>query len=56
MTCEKSASHSCPNHWTVLLPGAMPPPPPTFSHPFQGPTGQFGQWVFIDVLSVSAAK
>jgi hypothetical protein len=56
MNCEKSANNNCANHWTVPLTGAMPPPPATFSQPFQAPTGQFGQWVFIDVLSVSAAK
>jgi hypothetical protein len=56
MNCEKSANNNCANHWTVPLTGAMPPPPATFKQPYQMPNGQFGQWVFIDVLSVSAAK
>jgi hypothetical protein len=56
MNCEKSANNNCANHWTVPLTGATPAPPASFMQPYQMPTGQYGQWLFVDVLAVSAAK
>jgi hypothetical protein len=56
MNCEKSSQNNCASHWVVPLTGGGSPPPAGFMQPFQMPTGQYGQWIFFDVLKVAVAQ
>lgn len=55
MNCGPTTGNTCAAPRTVSLAGASPPPPATFVQPFQVPVGTYGQWIFIDVTSVSVA-
>jgi hypothetical protein len=56
MNCEKSSTNMCMMHWTVPgVASAMPPPPASFAQPFTNGTGQFGQWMHIDVTDIVPA-
>jgi hypothetical protein len=57
MNCEKSSTNMCANHWTVPgVASAMPAPPATFMQPFTNGSGQFGQWLYVDVTDVVPAS
>jgi len=52
--CGPTQGNQCQAPRTVSLAGVMPAAPTSFIQPFQMPTGAYGQWVFFDVLSVTA--
>ena len=51
--CGPTQGNQCQAPRTVSLAGVTPAAP-TFTQPFQMPTGAYGQWVFFDVTSVTA--
>jgi hypothetical protein len=54
--CGPTSGNTCAAPRTVSLAGSTPMAPSTFTQPFQGNvTGAYGQWVFFDVTSVTAA-
>jgi hypothetical protein len=54
MNCEKSSTNMCASHWTVPgIASATPSPPATFMQPYTNGSGQFGQWLYVDVTDVT---
>jgi hypothetical protein len=51
--CGPTQGSQCQAPRTVSLAGVTPTAP-TFTQPFQMPTGAYGQWVFFDVTNVTA--
>ena len=56
MNCGPTQGNTCVAPRSVTLSGAMPAPPASFMQPYQMPTGAYGQWLFFDVNSVTAAN
>ena len=52
--CGPTQGNQCQAPRTVSLAGVTPAAPTSFTQPFQMPTGAYGQWVYFDVLSVTA--
>ena len=53
MNCETSSTNMCMRHWSVAsVSSAMPAPPATFMQPYSNGSGQWGQWMHIDVTDV----
>jgi hypothetical protein len=51
--CGPTQGNQCQAPRTVSLAGVTPAAP-SFTQPFQMPTGAYGQWVFFDVTNVTA--
>ena len=52
--CGPTQGNQCQAPRSVSLAGVTPAAPSSFTQPFQMPTGAYGQWVYFDVLSVTA--
>jgi hypothetical protein len=53
MNCETSSTNMCMRHWSVpSVSSTMPAPPATFMQPYSNGSGQWGQWMHIDVTDV----